>query len=313
MLSLCRIVSRLSLATGTSSTRILKGKTLPTLVNSGIGDNRVIGTHTFSVKSNLDGDDGSGGIRNKENNVLSFGYHQISSDFDLSTEDLEVVVEWSFTNKESNAFLGGRHGKLVTVEVNSQLLEVPSGVLPSFINESDKEEMYRLHMEDQEFYTPEKLAKVYNTAAETVAKILALRDMLKNRKLQNREIEEMYRLNKENPEIYTIERLAKDFKFAQGTAHSALFIKHTTENPPWRKSSTSHGQQSHSIPLTRTMKASLARWSSSINNLIEEVKHDKEVLKKHKEKLSPECSDDEAFKSLYSDNELNSKCSQQKK
>ncbi|KAK0578470.1 hypothetical protein LWI29_010911 [Acer saccharum] len=90
--------------------------------------------------------------------------------FDLSTEDLGVLVEWlwswSFTNKESNAFLGGRHGKLVTVEVNSQLLEVPIGVLPSFINESDKEEMYRLHMEDQEFYTPEKLAKVYNTAAE---------------------------------------------------------------------------------------------------------------------------------------------------
>ncbi|KAK3204817.1 hypothetical protein Dsin_018863 [Dipteronia sinensis] len=199
MLSLCPLVSRLSLATRTGATRILKGKTIPVLVNSGIEANR------------------------------------ISSNSDLSKEDTEVLIEWSFTNKESNAFLGGRHGKLVTVEVNSQLLEVPSGVLPSSINESDKEEMYRLHMEDEEFYTPEKLAKVYNTAAETVAEILCLRDTLKNRKLENREMDEMYRLNKENPEIYTIERLAKDFKFAQGTAHFALFIRHMLENPPWRK------------------------------------------------------------------------------
>ena len=90
MLSLSRLVSRLFLATGTSSTRILKGKTIPALVNSGIGANRVIGTHTFSVKSDLDGDDDSGGIRNKESNAYFSGNHQISSDFDLSTEDLGV-------------------------------------------------------------------------------------------------------------------------------------------------------------------------------------------------------------------------------
>ncbi|TXG48384.1 hypothetical protein EZV62_027678 [Acer yangbiense] len=203
MLSLCPLVSRLSLATRTSSTRILKGKTISALVNSGIEANRVIGTRTFSVKSDLDGDDGSGGIRNKERNASSFGYHQVSSDFDLLREDFEVLVEWSYTNKESSlAFLGGRHGKLV-----------------------------------------------YNTAAETVEEILVSRDFLKNRSPQD----------KERAEI----------------------------------SSTSHGQQSHRIPLTRWMKASLARWSDSFNDLIEEVKYDQEVLKRRKEMLSREFSDDE--------------------
>ncbi|KAK1557479.1 hypothetical protein Q3G72_025482 [Acer saccharum] len=293
MLSLCPLLSRLSLATRTNSTRILKGRTIPALVNSGIEANRVIGTRTFSVKSDLDGDDGTGGIRSKERNASSFGYHQVSSDFDLSMEDFEVLVEWSYTNKESNAFLGGRHGKLVTVEFNSQILEVPSGILPSSIKELDKEEMYRLHMEDQEVNTPEKLAKVYNTAAETVEEILVSKDFLKNRSPQDKERAEMYSLYKENPEIYTIERLAKDFRFTRGMVHVFLYIAHTVENPPWCKSSTSRGQQSPRIPLARWMKASLARWSDSFNDLIEEVKYDQEVLKRRKEMLSRECSDDE--------------------
>ncbi|KAI9197855.1 hypothetical protein LWI28_005584 [Acer negundo] len=72
--------------------------------------------------------------------------------------------------------------------------------------------MYRLHMEDQEVNTPEKIAKVYNTAAETVAEILVSKDFLKNRIPQDKERAEMYSLYKENPEIYTIERLAKDFR-----------------------------------------------------------------------------------------------------
>ncbi|KAK4858817.1 hypothetical protein QYF36_022516 [Acer negundo] len=106
--------------------------------------------------------------------------------------------------------------------------------------------MYILHMEDQEVNTPEKIAKVYNTAAETVAEILVSKDFLKNRIPQDKERAEMYSLYKENPEIYTIERLAKDF-----------------------------------------------RWSDSFNDLIEEVKYDQEVLKRQKEMLSRECSDDE--------------------
>ncbi|KAK0580247.1 hypothetical protein LWI29_038536 [Acer saccharum] len=147
--------------------------------------NRIIGTRTFSVKSDLDSDDGS---RNKESNdSIPPHFHSVSfyTPFAISEpskEDFEVLVEWFYVKKEKNAFLGGRHGKTVEVKVNSQILEVMSGILPCCIKELDKQEMYRLHMVDQEVYTPEKLAKVYNTAAETVNEILITRDVLKNRK-----------------------------------------------------------------------------------------------------------------------------------
>ncbi|KAK0578002.1 hypothetical protein LWI29_003581 [Acer saccharum] len=237
MLSLCPLVSRLSLATRTSATRILKGKTIPALANSGVQANRVIVTRTFSVKSDLEGDNGSGGSKNKENNAsIPPFFHAVSfPDFlNDSREDFDISILWFHTNKEKNAFLGGRHGEVVPIKVNSQILEVPSGILPCYIKESDKEEMYRLHMEDQETQTSEKLAKDFNTAAETVDEILLVRDALKNgNKLTGTKIVEMYQLYKENPEIYTIERLAKDFGVAKGSAHLALFSAHMRHNPPW--------------------------------------------------------------------------------
>ncbi|KAK3189054.1 hypothetical protein Dsin_028615 [Dipteronia sinensis] len=217
MLSLCPLVSRLSLAARTGATRILKGKTIPTLVNSGVEANRIIGKRTFSVKSDIDSDDGS---RNKESNdSIPPHFHSVSlrASFAISKpskEDFEVLVEWFHINKEN-----------------------------------------------QELYTPDKLAKVYNTAAETVNAILYLRDKLKNRKeLLGTEIGEMYRLFMENPEIYTIDRLAKDFGVAKGSAHAALFSAHMCHNPPWLKSSASHCGETHRLPLTGVMKADLERW-----------------------------------------------------
>ncbi|KAI9198947.1 hypothetical protein LWI28_024935 [Acer negundo] len=279
MLSICPLVSRLSLATRTGATRLLKGKTIPALVNSGVEANRIIGTRTFSVKSDNDSDDGSGGSRNRESND-SIPPHFNSVSFlpsfaisNPSKEDFEVIVEWFHINKENDAFLGGRHGKMVEVKVNSQMLEVPSGILPCCIKESDKEEIYRLHMEDQLVNTLEKLAKVYNTAAETVNVILILRDALNCRKqLQNTEKGEMYRLYMENPEIYTIERLAKDFGVAKGSAHVALFGQQLLHNPPWLKSSASHCGETHRLPLTGVMKADLERWSAGSNVIFEERK-----------------------------------------
>ncbi|KAK0579967.1 hypothetical protein LWI29_034166 [Acer saccharum] len=292
MLSLCPLVSRLSLATRTSSARIFKGKTIPALVSSGVKANQIIGPCLFSVKSDIDNDDGSRDSRNKESNVsIPAHFHSVSFNASFaiskpSNEDFEVLGEWVYTNKEDNAFLGGRHGKMVTVMYDSQTLEVPSGILPCCIKELDKEEMYRLHMVDQEVYTPEKLAKVYNTAAETVNAILFLRDELKNRKeLQGTEIGEMYRLFMKNPEIYTIDRLAKDFGVAKGSAHIALFGAHMCHNPPWLKSSASHGGEIHRLPLTGIMKADLERWSASSNAMAEEDKIGME-FKNRRKKMS---------------------------
>ncbi|KAK0577982.1 hypothetical protein LWI29_003292 [Acer saccharum] len=301
MLSLCPLVSRLSLATRTSATRILKGKTIPALANSGVQANRVIVTCTFSVKSDLEGDDGSGGSKNKENNAsIPQFFHAVSfPDFlNDSREDFDISILWFHTNKEKNAFLGGRHGEMVPIKVNSQILEVPSGILPCYIKESDKEEMYRLHMEDQETQTPEKLAKDFNTAVETVDAILLVRDALKNgNKLTGTKIVEMYQLYKENPEIYTIERLAKDFGVAKGSAHLALFSAHMRHNPPWLKSSTSQGQEIHRLPVPRSVKADWDRLNTADSNSIAEAKRlGMQIKNRYKKMLPPESSDHDVFK-----------------
>ncbi|KAK4858834.1 hypothetical protein QYF36_022751 [Acer negundo] len=200
---------------------------------------------------------------------------------------------------------------MVPIKVNSQILEVPSGILPCYIKESDKEEMYRLHMEDQETQTPEKLAKDFNTAAETVDAILLVRDALKNgNKLKGSKIVEMYRLYKENSEIYTIERLAKDFGVAKGMAHLALSAKHVSESTraqmgvalydsPWLLhtlslkafpsctgrgfvtiSYTSQGQEIHRLPVPRSVKADWDRLNTANSNSIAEAERLSMQIKK---------------------------------
>ncbi|KAK1557437.1 hypothetical protein Q3G72_024602 [Acer saccharum] len=301
MISLCPLVSRLSLIARTSAAaaRILKKKTLPTLLNRGVESNWVIETRLFSVKSHFDDDDCGGCAGNKENNASAHqGLNCVSLlcplDFKISREDFDIIVEWSYNYKDSNAFLGGRHGKMIKVEVDSKILEVPSGILPSSIKESDKKDIYRLHMEDQLVYTPEKLAKDYNCASETVDEILMLRDALTNRRLKHTEMAEMYRLLKDNPEIYTIERLAKDFKIASVTAHLALFAEHANENISQSKSSTSDGQEIPGLPFTRLMKDTWAKWSANNGNASD--KDSEELMKKYKKLLPPDASDDEVLK-----------------
>ncbi|KAK4858375.1 hypothetical protein QYF36_015404 [Acer negundo] len=302
MVSLCHLVSRLSLVarTGATTARILKGNTVPALLNRGVEANQVIETRAFTIKSYFDGGDdcGGAGAGNKENHASSI--HDVStlcpSDYELLNEDLDAIIDWSRTYKDGNSFRGGRHGKMIMLKVDSKILEVPSGILPSSIKESDKEQMYKLHMEDQEVYTPEKLAKDYNTAAETVDEILSLRDALTNRYLEATERAEMYRLYKEKPEIYTIERLAKNFKISRGLAHSVLFTEHVREYILQPKCSTSDGQEIPRLPFTHQMKDDWARWSANSNAYQEDVEVCMELFKKYKKLLPPEYSDDEVLK-----------------
>ncbi|KAK0578394.1 hypothetical protein LWI29_009702 [Acer saccharum] len=302
MVSLCPLVSRLSLVarTGATAARILKGTTVPALLNRGVEANWVIETRAFTIKSYFDGGDdcgdGAAAAGNKKNNASSI--HDVSplcpSDYELLNEDLDVIIDWSRSYKDGNSFRGGRHGKMIMLKVDSKILEVPSGILPSSIKESDKEQMYKLHMEDQEVYTPEKLAKGYNTAAETVDEILSLRDALTNRYPEATQRAEMYRLYKEKPEIYTIERLAKNFKIARGSAHSALFTEHVREYILQPKSSTSDGQEIPGLPFTRLMKDTWAKWSANNGNASD--KDSEELMKKYKKLLPPDASDDEVLK-----------------
>ncbi|KAK1578018.1 hypothetical protein Q3G72_026903 [Acer saccharum] len=155
MHSFCPLVSRLSMAIRTDATRILIG------ITSGIGKaNRIIGTHMFSVKEN------------KENNDSIPPVGDDSRD-----EDFEILYEWIHSNEENDTFLGGRHGRMVPVKV-SRMMEVPNGILPCCIEETDKQEIYRLHMEDQEHNTPVMLPKAYGTSMETIDVILFERDVL---------------------------------------------------------------------------------------------------------------------------------------
>ncbi|KAK2635029.1 hypothetical protein Ddye_029821 [Dipteronia dyeriana] len=96
----------------------------------------------------------------------------------------------------------------------------------------------------------------------------------------------MYHLYMENPELYTIDRLAKDFGVAKGSAHIALFAQHICQNPPWLKSSASHGGEIHRLPLTGIMKADLERWSVSSNAMAEEKKIGMEYRNRMSNKMS---------------------------
>ncbi|KAK0597094.1 hypothetical protein LWI29_021782 [Acer saccharum] len=104
------------------------------------------------------------------------------------------------------------------------MMEVPSGILPCCIEEADKEEIYRLYMEDQKHNTPVMLAKAYGTSMETINVILFERDALNfSKKITLSRKLVMFKLYWEKPKIFMTVRLAKDYGVASPSVLMAMY------------------------------------------------------------------------------------------
>jgi hypothetical protein len=88
----------------------------------------------------------------------------------------EIIEEYKSVNKEYKELMEGWDDKLnETSDLLSQVRE--PGARGSYLKDSEKAEMYRLHKEDPEVYTVEKLAKDYRIMRQRVHAILWLKEL----------------------------------------------------------------------------------------------------------------------------------------
>ncbi|XP_064972032.1 protein GAMETE CELL DEFECTIVE 1, mitochondrial-like [Musa acuminata AAA Group] len=93
----------------------------------------------------------------------------------MDDED-EILRMLEKDNKESKAFVNGWRERLMeTYHLLKQVRE--PGVRGSYLKDSEKAEMYRLHKENPEVYTVERLAKDYRIMRQRVHAILWLKEM----------------------------------------------------------------------------------------------------------------------------------------
>lgn len=79
-------------------------------------------------------------------------------------------------NRKSKAFLDGWEGRMMETTMLLKQVEEP-GVRGSYLRDSEKAEMYRLHKKNPEVYTVEKLAKDYRIMRQRVHAILWLKEL----------------------------------------------------------------------------------------------------------------------------------------
>ncbi|KAK9288750.1 hypothetical protein L1049_017214 [Liquidambar formosana] len=94
---------------------------------------------------------------------------------DLSEVD-DKWVEWEEENKKSKAFVEGWGDRMREMSVLLKQVREP-GARGSYLKDSEKAEMYRLHKENPEVYTVEKLAKDYRIMRQRVHAILWLKEL----------------------------------------------------------------------------------------------------------------------------------------
>ncbi|KAJ7980662.1 Ribosomal protein [Quillaja saponaria] len=92
-------------------------------------------------------------------------------------EDIdEKIKELEAENKNSKAFVDGWGKRMREVSVLLKPVKEP-GARGSYLKDSEKAEMYRLHKENPEKYTVEKLAKDYRIMRQRVHAILWLKEL----------------------------------------------------------------------------------------------------------------------------------------
>ncbi|CAI0377179.1 unnamed protein product [Linum tenue] len=191
-----RVISRLSSTTVCSSTpasRFLK----ETSATSAFGAeaSQFIRARGFSLQSGGSGGGGGNqGTNDWENSAAGgssfgstgsddLGWDSVSSwstgltkdHFDGEMDLDDKLNELDAENKKGRAFVNGWGERLREISGLLKQVEEP-GARGSYLKDSEKAEMYRLHKENPEVYTVEKLAKDYRIMRQRVHAILWLKE-----------------------------------------------------------------------------------------------------------------------------------------
>ncbi|KAG1327324.1 putative glycerol-3-phosphate dehydrogenase (NAD(+)) 1, cytosolic [Cocos nucifera] len=91
-------------------------------------------------------------------------------------EEDEILQAVEKDNRENKEFVDGWEGRMMeTYQLLKQVRE--PGARAAYLKDSEKAEMYRLHKENPEVYTVERLAKDYRIMRQRVHAILWLKEM----------------------------------------------------------------------------------------------------------------------------------------
>ncbi|CAN8251902.1 unnamed protein product [Cochlearia groenlandica] len=115
----------------------------------------------------------------------------------------DMIKEIEQNNKHSSAFVDGIKQKMLEISVLLKQVKEP-GARGSYLKDSEKTEMYRLHKENPEVYTVERLAKDYRIMRQRVHAILFLKEdeEEEERKLGRPLDDSVERLLDEYPEFF---------------------------------------------------------------------------------------------------------------
>lgn len=212
MQNLHRLISRLSstsIGTSTSATKFLREKSKPTLGNNGIEACKFISSRFFSFQAsgegqnegNIEWDKPVAGSNDASDNLgwdstssWSLGLTKEHFDGEVvgrrisgdetpqsavisSLQEIEDrIKELEAENRKSKRFVAGWGQRLKEISVLMKQVREP-GARGSYLKDSEKAEMYRLHKENPDVYTIERLAKDYRIMRQRVHAILWLKEL----------------------------------------------------------------------------------------------------------------------------------------
>ncbi|GMH15855.1 hypothetical protein Nepgr_017696 [Nepenthes gracilis] len=99
-----------------------------------------------------------------------------SSGSQSDSPDMDESAELKEENRRSKAFVAGWDERMREMNVLLKQVREP-GARGSYLKDSEKAEMYRLHKENPDIYTVEKLAKDYRIMRQRVHAILWLKEL----------------------------------------------------------------------------------------------------------------------------------------
>lgn len=214
MQNLHRLISRLSstsIGTSTSTTKFMREKSKPTLGNNGIEACKFISSRFFSFQAGGDGqnednnewdkpvagtfsNDASDNLGWDSTSSWSLGLTKEHFDGEVvgrrisgdetpqsavisSLQEIEDrIKELEAENRKSKRFVDGWGQRLKEISVLMKQVREP-GARGSYLKDSEKAEMYRLHKENPDVYTVERLAKDYRIMRQRVHAILWLKEL----------------------------------------------------------------------------------------------------------------------------------------
>ncbi|XP_061368686.1 protein GAMETE CELL DEFECTIVE 1, mitochondrial [Gastrolobium bilobum] len=118
----------------------------------------------------------STGLTKDHFNGETDGSHSQSTILSDLQEMEDKMREFEEENRKSRAYADGWKGRMEETSVFLKQVQEP-GARGSYLKDSEKAEMYRLHKQNPEVYTVEKLAKDYRVMRQRVHAILWLKEL----------------------------------------------------------------------------------------------------------------------------------------